>query len=150
MPKNTETWRLRYVRWSLRRRAAKALALNKRGEVRGDGLLVIRFRNRLEIEWRARDVHPWDRNRQPAVVAQLFAEQCLDDANAAIERLFFGFPEVDVIDFKVLDLKSPAPIVSGAVTRAAAETVRATSAGMKLKNLGVNFRLHNWRFEPLS
>lgn len=67
------------VRVRIRRRVIKALALNQRGEARRDGLALNYFRDRLEIEWQARNIHPWDRDLPPARVARLFAEQCLDD-----------------------------------------------------------------------
>jgi hypothetical protein len=137
------------ARRRLRRRIIKALALNRRGEVRKDGLSLNHFDNRIEIEWRARNVHPWDRDLAPAPAARLFAEQCLDDANAALERLFAILPEVNVIEFRVIDPTSLAQILSGSVTRKDAEAVRAMSSGMKLKEQGVRYRLNNWRFEPI-
>ncbi len=79
-----------------------------RGEVRSDGLSLNHLRNRLEIEWRAREIHPWDRDLPAIRVAQLFAEQCLDDANAALERLFSSLPEIAVIEFKVIE---PEPLL---------------------------------------
>ena len=39
----------------------RALALHLRGEVRRDGLNLTVAIIHLEIEWRARDIHPWDR-----------------------------------------------------------------------------------------
>ncbi len=149
MSRNGENGRERYARWRIRRRVRKALALNRRGEVRADGLLLKCFDNRLEIEWFARDVHPWDRDLPACEKARLFAEQCLEDANAAIERLFCELSEIDVIQFKVIDPKSFSSILSGIVTRNAARAADATSAGMKLKQLGVRFRLVDWHFEPL-
>ena len=149
MLKEMEKLRAMSARRRPHRRVTGALALNKRGEVRSDGLSLIYFQNRLQIEWRARDVHPWDRDLPPARTARLFAEQCLTDADTAIQRLFAEFPEVDVIDFRVLDLKSQAGILCGAIRRTEAMSVRAPSAGMRLKQLGVRYRLQNWRFEPL-
>ena len=68
MPKDHENLVARFARWWFCRRMVKALALNKRPrEVRRDGLSLSQFCNRLQIEWRARDVHPWDRDRSPSV-----------------------------------------------------------------------------------
>lgn len=39
-----------------------ALALHARNEVRRDGLTLTKTSSQLVIEWRARDVHPWDRD----------------------------------------------------------------------------------------
>ena len=42
------------------------------------------------------------------------------------------------------------PIVAGTVTRAEAAAASAGSVGMKLKSLGLVFRLANWQFESLG
>ncbi len=147
--KKMEQLRSAFACRRLRRRVIKALALNQRGEVRPDGLSLNHFQGRLIIEWRAREVHPWDRDLPALRTAQLFAEQCLDDTNAALERLFSDLPEIDVIEFKVMHPISGAPILSGSVARFAARTVRAHSSAMRLKELGVVYRLQNWHFEPL-
>src|SRR5262245_31641909 len=49
--------------WRFRHEIKDALALHRRGEVRSDGLTLENVRNHLEIRWRARDIHPWDRDR---------------------------------------------------------------------------------------
>ena len=61
-----------------------ALALNRRGEVRSDGLRLKNTSNRLTIEWSARNIHPWDRDLEPEQRAALFVEQCLDDTEAGL------------------------------------------------------------------
>jgi hypothetical protein len=137
------------ARRRLRRRVMAALALNQRGEARADGLSLNRFEQWLEIEWRARDVHPWDRDLSAARIARLFAEQCLDDTSATLDRLFSKIPEIDVLKFKVMHPNSGAPILSGSISRSEARTVKASSPGMKLKQLGVTYNLYNWQFEPL-
>jgi hypothetical protein len=58
--------------------------------------------------------------------------------------------EIDVIEFTMLEPNSGARILSGAVTRSEAMSVKAPSSGMRLKQLGVTYRLQNWRFEPLG
>lgn len=140
-------WRAHFAHRRLRRRVIKALALNMRGEVRPDGLSLNHLRNEIHVEWRAREIHPWDRDLSPIRIAQLFAEQCLDDANAALERLFSALPEIEVIEFKVIEPESSAPILTGSVTRREAFAVSAVSSGMRLKKLGVKY---NWHFEPLG
>ena len=137
------------ARRRLRRRVMTALALNRRGEVRPDALALNRFEYCLQIEWRARDVHPWDRDLSAARIARLFAEQCLDDTSAALDRLFSKVPEIDVVEFKVTHPTSGASIMSGSIARSEARTVKASSSGMKLKQLGVTYHLYNWQFEPL-
>jgi hypothetical protein len=150
MLRKMDDCRAAFARRRLQRRVIRALALNKRGEARSDGLSLSHFQNRLQIEWRAREVHPWDRDLPQARVARLFAEQCLKDADAALERLFATLPEIDVIEFKMLEPNSGASILSGTVTRSESMNVRAPSSGMRLKQLGVTYRLQNWRFEPLG
>jgi hypothetical protein len=137
------------ARRQLHRRVMTALALNQRGEARPDGLALNRFEHWLDIEWRARDVHPWDRDLSAARIVRLFAEQCLDDTSAALDRLFSKLPEIDVVEFKVTHPASGAPILSGSISRSEACTVKASSSGMKLKQLGVTYHLYNWQFEPL-
>ena len=150
MSLGSHDWRMRRARSRIQRSARRALALNRRGEVRTDGLRLRTLRNRLEIEWGARDVHPWDRDLSACDRAQLFAEQCLEDVNSVLERLFENLPEIDVIEFKVIALDSSCSILSGVVTRSAVDEADAKSAGMRLKQLGVRFRLVNWQFQPLT
>jgi hypothetical protein len=45
----------------LRRKVIGALEVNRRAGVRNDGLSLRSMRNRLEVEWQAREIHPWDR-----------------------------------------------------------------------------------------
>jgi hypothetical protein len=150
MPNRNEKWFRRPACWWFARRVAKALALNTRGEVRTDGLVLERFQNRLQIEWRARQVHPWEKGLAGSREAELFAKQCLEDTSAAIDRLFEKLPEIEFIDFTVLDPESSAAIVRGAVSRTEAEVAQSPSPGMRVRNLGARYRLSNWRFEPLS
>jgi len=65
-------------------RVRKALALNRRREARIDGLELRRLKTTLLVEWIAREVHPWDRNRPALSVQKLYTLQCLEDAQAAI------------------------------------------------------------------
>jgi len=71
-------------------------------------------------------------------------------SSAALERLFATLPEIDVIEFTKRDPNSGATILSGTVTRLEVMNPRAPSSGMRLKQLGVTYRLQNWRFEPLG
>jgi hypothetical protein len=141
----------RFARWWFRRRTIKALALNMRSRnARRDGLSLSHFRNRLQIEWRARNIHPWDRGLSQSRVPELFAKQCLVDTGAAIERLFHMLPEIEFIEFTVIDPNSLAAILHGTVSRNEANMTNDLSPGMKLKKFGAQYRLTNWHFEPLS
>ena len=134
----------------LRRKVIGALEVNRRAGVRNDGLSLKRMSNRLEVEWQARGIHPWDLGLPPEREAQKFVEQCLEDVDAALSRLFEALPDTDEIELRVLDPTSAKPIVAGTVTRAQAVTASAGSVGMKLKSLGLVYRLANWQFESLG
>ena len=144
-------WRSELVRRRLERRAIKALALHSRGEARADGLSLRHLGCYLKIDWFARRIHPWYRSAGLPLqeVAQMFAEQCLEDADSALARLFRNIPQADNIEFRVLHPDTGSVIMAGAVTRGEAGAVNATSAGMKLKQMGVRYHLSDWRFEPL-
>jgi hypothetical protein len=134
----------------LRRKVIGALEVNRRAGIRNDGLSLKRMRNRLEVEWHARKIHPWDHGLPPERAAKLFVQQCLQDVDAAISRLFATLPDTDEIELRVLDPASGDPIVAGTVTRAEAAAATAGSLGMKLKSLGLVYRLANWQFESLE
>ncbi|PYT20060.1 MAG: hypothetical protein DMG57_43415 [Acidobacteria bacterium] len=124
-------------RWRHQYNIDRSLALHLRGEARSDGLSLIRVRNRLEVRWRARDIHPWD--AQASNKAQLFGEQLLADTEAVILRLFKALPQVDVIDLKVVVPTSDAVIMSGVVHRSDLDTVRRLmSIRMRLQQMGVS------------
>ena len=92
-----------FDQWRCRRNVRRALALHLRGEARRDGLTLLRVRNRLEIRWRSRDIHPWDSDVPPERRAQLYHEQLVADTEAAIVRLFQRLPQIDRIDLQVLE-----------------------------------------------
>lgn len=116
----------------------EALALHHRGEARRDGLTLTQVSHHLEIEWRARDVHPWDRTSESKEREFLFAEQSMEDTDAALSRLFHEFPELDVIEFKVTHPDSGQRILSGTVKRSwRVPRTRGVSARTKLWHRGV-------------
>ena len=115
----------------------RALALHRRGEVRRDGLEPSKVSTRLEIQWHARDVHPWDRNLGPERKARLFVEQSIDDAEAAIRRLFAGLPHVEALDVSVLG-PDDAILLGGTVHRSSLDTSASLeSPRMRLRELGL-------------
>jgi hypothetical protein len=127
-----------------------ALALHRRGEVRPDGLKAIGISNHMEIEWTARDVHPWDRGRNWDS-GFAFVDQTLADTYAAITRLFKALPQVDVIMLRILHPNSEAAIIAGTVYRSALSDVdRSLSVGMRLKKCGLRFRSTGLSLEPLE
>jgi hypothetical protein len=124
------------------RRIKRALALHLRGEARKDGLKVDNVSSRLEIRWRARDIHPWDRHLARYEREVMFAEQALTDTEAAVGRLFEKLPEIDVIELSVLEPTSETLIAAGTVHRSDLNTVRPRllSVGMRLREVGVKYR----------
>ena len=95
---------------------------------------------RLEIRWRARNVHPWDRQCTRDEREALFAEQALADTEAAVHRLFKRLPYIDVIDLSVLDPISDALIATGTVHRLELKNTQLLSVRMRLRELGIKYR----------
>ncbi len=127
-----------------------AVALHRRGEVRHDGLTTTRISNHLEIEWTARNTHPWDRG-QRWDSGFLFVEQTLADTDAAVARLFEALPQVDAIMLRIFDPASGAAIVAGTVYRSAISDVnRNVSIRMRLNRWGLRFRSTGLSFDPLE
>src|SRR6516225_10608979 len=92
--------------WSLRRvrrLLSNALALHRRGEVRSDGLPLLDVSIKLTVSWRARDVHPWDRDLPEERAAPRLLDQTLHDTEDAVERIFVAFPEADTLELNVLE-----------------------------------------------
>jgi len=135
-----------------KRNIARALALHRRGEVRKDGLTPARVTTRFDIEWHARDIHPWDRSLlSPARRAQAYVQQALSDTETAVCRLFEALPQVDVLTVKVLDRTSMSVIISGSVAREdfGARDQRI-SIGMRLLYLGLVHHSSGLLFEPVE
>jgi hypothetical protein len=130
----------------------RALALHLRGEVRRDGLHLSAATTHLEIEWRAREIHPWDRELlSPSERASSFVEQALADTEAAVYRLFSALPQVNVITLKVRGQESERLIISGTVLRQ--DTLardQELSIGMRLRYLGVTYHSAGSLFEALE
>jgi hypothetical protein len=125
-----------------RHKVKDALALHRRGEARSDGLTLDNVSSRLEIRWRARDIHPWDHALSGYEREIVFADQALADTEAAIWRLFDKLPHVDVMEVSVLEPGSERLIAEGTVYRSAlsAASPRLRSTGMRLRELGVRYR----------
>jgi hypothetical protein len=119
----------------------RALALHRRNEVRSDGLTLESVRNRLEICWHARDLHPWDSGLSPEQQESAFNQQAMVDTEAAVHRILEGRPEVEEMEIKVLDPHSSALLASGTVRRSALESTgrRSPSVGMRLGELGIRY-----------
>jgi hypothetical protein len=134
-----------------KRNIERALALHLRGEARRDGLTPISSTTHLEIKWRARDIHPWDRGLlSPAQRDTAFVEQSLADTEAAIYRLFEALPQVDAISARIVDHTSETVIISGTVSRPVDSADRKLSIGMRLRYLGLTYHSAGSQFEALK
>jgi len=128
-------------------RIDRALALHTRGEVRSDGLQLASAKTTLNIEWLARDIHPWDKDVSAERAEQLFAQQCLNDTNAVIARLFDELPMLDTIELSVKRSPDQPPLLTGIVHRSSLRDTSNHSIGMRLRALGVSFRMNNFCLE---
>jgi hypothetical protein len=137
--------------WGYQRHVKSALALYRRGEVRRDGLELKSLCSTVEIEWRARDIHPWDRQRPIDEKRAAFVAQTLADTEAAIFRLFQALPHVDWLQIRVFAMDPETPILAGTVSRAALRGIRpGLSIGMRLRELGITYHSAGLRFESLG
>jgi hypothetical protein len=131
---------------SVQRIVRRALALRPRGAIPNDVLVLNSLRlsaPRLQLEWRARDIHPWDRDLLPTRQAELFSKQALQDTDVALIRLFQSLPEIEEIEFQVLN---PADcggvILTGVVDREQAlDPEPPLSLRMRLNMLGVHYQM---------
>src|SRR5208282_3730896 len=124
--------------------------LKPRGGIRNDVLVINRLAMRVRVEWFARDVHPWDSDLPERRKAELFAQQCLEDVDAAIPRLFAQLPEIDVLEIQVLERSTQNKIIAGVVDRGDLAAQAGSSSGMRLKTIGINFRCTDLRLEPIA
>ena len=131
---------------SIQRTVRRALALRPRGAIPNDVLVLNSLRlsgHRLQLEWRARDIHPWDRDLPPTRQAELFSKQALQDTDAALIRLFQRLPEIEQIEFQVLNpLAFGGVILTGVVDREQAlDPEPPPSLRMRLNMLGVRYKI---------
>jgi hypothetical protein len=119
------------------------MALHWRGEARCDGLRLTAARTVLQLEWLARDLHPWDRDL-PRVRAHLeFSAQCFDDTEAAITRLFNEIPVLDAIEVCIRREAAQSPLLTGTVEREDFERIERAPAALKLRRVGLKFCMSN-------
>jgi hypothetical protein len=135
----------------LRGRVVRTLALKSRGAIFNDGLPLRKLANHLEVEWFAREPHPWDEDLPPERRAERFVVESLSDTIVAICRMFDRLPEIDTIRIRVLGPNDPdKTLLAGTVHRADLHTSRrCPSPAMSLKLLGIEYRVVDGSFEPL-
>ena len=124
----------------------RALALRPRGAVPNDVLILnslILSSHCLKLEWRARDIHPWDRDLPPAQQAELFSRQALQDTDEALIRLFQGLREIEQIEFQVVKPNGFGDVIlAGLVDRERAlDPEQPLSLRMRLRLLGVSYQM---------
>ena len=135
-----------------RRMVTRALRLTARGFVPHDVLVLTELSARLRVEWRSREVHPWDRDLPWERRAARFREQTLHDTATAIARLFRMVPEVDIIEVRVLEPHpSSRMILAGTVVRQdALVALTYPSPSMTLRMMGIRYRVNDGHLEPLE
>jgi hypothetical protein len=131
------------------REITRSLRLQPRGGVAHDVLRLAALSLRLRVEWRARDVHPWDHDLSEHRQAQLFARQCLKDVDTAIARVFDRVPEMQVLEVVVRAPRSGAIIMSGVVHRDDLRGASRLTLDMKLRTIGMKYQLFDRRFESV-
>jgi hypothetical protein len=141
-------WKLRRVRKGL----GNALALHRRGEVRSDGLVLLDASVKLTVSWRVRGIHPWDRDLPEERIAVQLLDQTPHDTEAAVERIFAAFPEASTLKLNVLenDPGSNRVVITGAVDRSDVGRCDSSSIAMRVRMLGINYRVENQRLEVLK
>jgi hypothetical protein len=113
---------------------------------------MIDYSVELKVSWRARDIHPWDRDLSEERIAPRLVDQTMHDAEDAIERIFKAFPEAGTLDLKVL-MKEPdcnQVIMAGRVMRSELGRFASVSIAMRLRMLGINYHLVDHRFETIG
>jgi hypothetical protein len=141
-------WKLRRVRRAL----GNALALHRRGEVRPDGLSLLEGFIKLTVSWRARDIHPWDRDLPEDRAVGRLLDQTLHDTEDAVERIFSAFPEASTLELNVFE-KEPASnkvIMSGLVERSDVGRCESSSIAMRLRMLGINYCVEDQRLDAIA
>jgi len=130
---------------------AEALALHRRGEARTNDLQLMNLAVRMQVRWRAREIHPWDRDLPQARAARKLSQQCLSDTEAALERLFVACPEVDVIEVEVLEPNADGErrVMCGTVRRDEFAQWHPLSTDMRLRLVGLHYRLVDDHLELL-
>jgi len=134
----------------IERQVARALRLRSRGGVHKDTALRIQTLSaRLQIVCCARKLHPWDEDLPEEKRNELFAQQCLEDVDQGVTRLFQQLPAVDEVDLTVVTPDGTAKIITGVVHREDFLHANQSSAGMRLMSKGLRYRFRGYRLEPL-
>jgi hypothetical protein len=129
---------------------ARALRLRSRGGIDKDNALRIHtLAARLRIVCCARKGHPWNEDLPEDKQNELFVRQCLEDVDEAVTRLFRRLPTVDEIDLTILTPDGGTKIITGMVRRDSLLSARQSSVRMRLMTMGLQYRLSDYRFDPM-
>src|SRR5215831_10427610 len=117
----------------------KALNIGPIGRGGRQRLQICRITGQLDVEWRARDLDPWDRDLPLERRSDLFQTQTIMDTDNAVARLFSLVPEVDTITIQVRSPQSDgSTILAGTISRTSHAACRAVpSPRMRLKMMGI-------------
>jgi hypothetical protein len=89
----------------------------------------------LRVVRLARDVHSCNDDLPERRKSELFAQQCLEDVDAAISHLFQELSEIDTLEIRVLERESKTQIITGIVHRSDLVVRVDSSLGIKLKTI---------------
>jgi hypothetical protein len=136
----------------LRTLVTAALTLEPASGSPRDTLRLNGLKGQLDLEWRARPVHPWDRDLSGDRQAARFCDQTIADTERVIHRLFRDLPDVDTITLRVVEPgDSGGLLLAGTVFRHDVAGARVTaSPRMRLWMWGVNCSVIGDRLEPLN
>ena len=143
---------VRLMRRRFRRIVTDAIAVTPRGFVARDALCLTRLSAELQMEWRTRDIHPWDRHVGAERRDQLICQQALRDTDEAILRCFAMLPDVVAITVRVLEPHPPNRLIcAGRVVREDAVAACAfASPRMRLELMGIRCLANDGRLTALE
>ena len=144
--------KVRLSKRRLRRLVLKALALTPRGFIPRDVLILTKLSGQLQVDWHARNIHPWNRTQPLHRQAELFRDLALNDTDTAVVRIFQTLPEINGLDVRVFAPQATNRLLlAGTVRRRDAIAARShSSPGMRLKAMGVQYQIKNGHLAPLD
>jgi hypothetical protein len=115
-------------------------------------LRVRRITGQLQVEWHARDVHPWDQDLPLERRAELFTDQTIADTDTVVTTLFRLLPEIGTIAVQVRTPEADGDVIlAGTINRASIAACRPVlSARMRLKMMGLRYGMSDDELEVLS
>ncbi len=115
----------------------RALSVMPRGGVVHDALRLECVTARLTLAWKARRVHPWDRDLPNHVQQQAFAEQCLCDVDRVVSEVLGRLEAVDLLEIAVFHPDSHVKVLGGIISRSDFVAAKRLSIPMRLRMAGL-------------